>query len=366
MRERAKKSGARILGKIASRTGIIVLSVLLLLVAVRMALPYVVKSAVNKKLNTIPGYQGSIADVDLHIYRGAYSIEGIELTKTTGAVPVPFFSADVMDLSVEWKALLQGSLVAEITVLNPQVNFVAGKTEKDSQTGVDKSWQETVKDLFPLRINSFTIDNGEIHFRSFTSKPKIDVFVHGLNVVAKNLTNSEEVSESLVARIDADGFVMGDGKLKGHVDIDPFAPKPTFNLDLTVSNVSLPKLNEFLKAYGKFDVEQGRFSLYLECAASKGKFNGYLKPLLENLKVVSWKEDKENPAKLLWESIVGAVAGLFTNKPEDRLATKIPISGSFDDPSPDIWATIANLLRNAFVRAIGPGLDEEIRFQAGK
>ena len=88
--------------------------------------------------------------------------------------------------------------------------------------------------------------------------------------------------------------------------------------------------------------------------------------LLENVQVVNWKEDKDDPARLLWESIVGALTGLLTNKSEDRLATKIPLSGSFDDPSPDVWVTVANLLRNAFVRAIMPGLDQEIKFQAGR
>ncbi len=365
MAETEQKTTRRILGTIASRTGIIMLSVIVLLVAVRIALPYVIKSVVKKTLNTIPGYQARIADVDLHVSRGAYVIKGIELTKSSGAVPVPFFSADALDLHVEWKELFRGSLVAEIAFIHPQLNFVSGKSERDSQTGVDKSWQETIKSLFPLRINSFTIDNGEIHLRSYTSAPNIDVYVHDLNVVATNLTNSEQISESMVAHIDADGLVMGDGKFKGHVDIDPFALQPTFNFDAELSHVSLPKLNDFLLAYGKFDVERGVFSLYMECAASEGKFNGYVKPLLENLKVASWHKDKKNPAKLLWESIVGAVTGLVKNKPEDRLATKIPISGTFDKPSPDIWAAIGNLLRNGFVRAIMPGLDQEIRYQAG-
>jgi hypothetical protein len=333
---------------------------------VRIALPYVVKSVVNNKLASLPEYRGDIDDVDLHIYRGAYSIKGLELNKSTGAVPVPFISAHAIDFSIEWKSLLRGALVSTITVDRPELNFVQGKSEKDSQTGIDKSWQETVKDLAPVRINSFRIIDGEVHFRSFTSKPEINIFIHDLDVLATNLTNSEKVSETMVARVDAEGFVMGNGRFKAHMDIDPFTPEPTFNLDAQLTRVSLPKLNDFLKAYGKFDVEKGFFSLYMECAASEGKFNGYLKPLLEELKVVSWKEDKENPAKLLWESIVGAVTGLFTNKPEDRLATKIPISGTFDDPSPDIWATVANLLRNAFVRAIVPGLDQEIRYQAGR
>jgi hypothetical protein len=366
MAEREKKSVGRILRKIATRTGIIILGIVLLLVAARIAAPYIIKSQVNKKLASLPEYDGHITDVDLHVYRGAYSIKGLEVTKKNGAVPVPFFSADYIDFSVEWKALLHGALVTTIAVGHPELNFVQGKSRKDSQTGVDKSWQETIKDLAPFRINSFRIIDGEVHFRSFTSKPDINIFMHNLDILATNLTNSEKVAESMVAHVTADGLVMGDGQFKAHMDIDPFQPKPTFTMAAELTHVSLPKLNQFLLAYGKFDVERGFFSLYMECKASEGKFDGYLKPLLENLKVVSWNKDKKDPAKLLWESIVGAVTGLFKNKPEDRLATKIPISGSFDDPNPDIWATIGNLLRNAFVRAIMPGLDRDVRVQAGK
>src|SRR5512146_2493425 len=97
-----KKSAVQILGRIAPRTGIIVLCIVILLVAVRIALPYIVKSQVNKKLSSLPDYQGRVADVDLHIYRGAYSIKGIELNKKNGSVPVPFFSANVIDFMVGW------------------------------------------------------------------------------------------------------------------------------------------------------------------------------------------------------------------------------------------------------------------------
>jgi hypothetical protein len=366
MTNREKRTAKQILGKIASRTGIVILSIVVLLVAVRIALPYVVKSQINKKLASLPDYQGSVADVDLHVYRGAYSIKGVELNKKNGKVPVPFFAADAIDFAVEWKALFHGSLVTQISVAHPQLNFVQGKSKKDSQTGADKSWQQTVKDLAPFRINSFRINDGEVHFRSFTSNPPINVFIHDLSILATNLTNSEKATESKAAHIDADGLVLGNGKFKGRMKIDPFAQKPTFDLAAELTHVDLPKLNNFLLAYGKFDVERGFFSVYLEATASEGKFKGYVKPLLEDLKVVSWNKDKKNPAKLLWESIVGAVTGVFKNKEEDRLATKIPISGSFDDPSPDIWATIGNLLRNAFIRAIMPGLDRDVRVQAGK
>ncbi len=368
MAEHEKRSHRRILPKISRKAGIIILSVILLLVAVRIALPYVLKDIINHKINRVPGYAGHVNDVDLRILKGAYAIKGIQLTQTSETKPVPFFSADEIEISVEWRALFHGALVSSITILHPQMEFLAEKPQRTGEKlkADTANWQHNIKDLFPLRIDDFTILNGDVHFRSVNSKPPVDVYFQDFNVIATNLTNSAKISESMVSHVDVNGIVMGDGKIKTHLDIDPFAKQPTFNMNAEITNIDLPKLNNFLRAYGKFDVERGRFSLYVQCAASHGKFDGYLKPLLSDLKVVNWEKDKEDPAKLIWKSIVGAIADLFTNKKVDRLATRIPFSGSFKNPSPDIWATIVNLLRNAFVQAITPGLDRGAGVQAGK
>jgi hypothetical protein len=71
----------------------IALIVLALLVGLRVALPHLVKNYVNKKLDEMPQYDGHISDVNMHPWRGAYSIQGIEIVKTEGEVPVPFFRA---------------------------------------------------------------------------------------------------------------------------------------------------------------------------------------------------------------------------------------------------------------------------------
>jgi hypothetical protein len=52
----------------------IVLIVIALLIGLRVALPYIVKEYVNKKLDEMPEYDGRIADVDMHLWEGAYSI----------------------------------------------------------------------------------------------------------------------------------------------------------------------------------------------------------------------------------------------------------------------------------------------------
>src|SRR5688572_7669468 len=99
-------------------------AVLVLLIGIRAALPEVIERYVNKTLDELEGYSGHIDDVDLALYRGAYQIEGVRIVKTGGKQPVPFFSASEIDLSVQWGALLDGEVVAEIDLHGPKVNFV--------------------------------------------------------------------------------------------------------------------------------------------------------------------------------------------------------------------------------------------------
>lgn len=353
-------------GRVTRKTLIVIGVLIVLIIAIRIALPYIIKDLVNKELDSIPGYSGHIVDVDLSIIRGAYQIEGVELVKTDGDNEVPFFSSPLLDFSVEWKALFEGSLVGEIAIYDPKLNFVTGPSEEKSQTSIDKSWQETVRDLFPLRINRFEVINGEIHYRDFHSDPKVDIFIEKLNILATNLTNSEDLSQTLVANLRASGVAMQSGSLEVNCKIDPYAQKPTFDLDLSIAGLQLTKLNNFLKAYGNFDVQGGTFGLYGEFAASEGNFEGYIKPLFKDLRVITWKEDHKNVFEFAWEAVVGLVAEIFENQPKDQVATRVPVKGSFENPEPDVWSTIGELIKNAFIEALLPGIEQRINLKGVK
>src|SRR5437870_3590939 len=148
---------------------------IVLLVGLRLALPSIVEKYVNRKLASLPGYTGRIGKVSIHLIRGAYTIHGINVLKKEGEVPVPFFEARKVDFSMQWSELFHKSLVGEIEVNTCRVNFVKGKTEKETQTSIDDSWLDVVKELFPFKINRFAIRDGEIWFRDFYAKPKVDV-----------------------------------------------------------------------------------------------------------------------------------------------------------------------------------------------
>ena len=68
----------------------------------------------------------------------------------------------------------------------------------------------------------------------------------------------------------------------------------------------------------------------------------------------------ENILKIFWDAVVGAATTVFKNESRDQLATKIPISGVYTNSNVGVAATIGELLRNAFVRALLPKYDEEV------
>src|SRR4051812_39257989 len=89
-------------------------STLIVLIAARLSMPYFVKKHVNMALTNIEGYRASFYDVEIHMYRGAYSIDSLKIFKVDGNKEVPFVDIPVTDLSVEWSALFDGALVGKI------------------------------------------------------------------------------------------------------------------------------------------------------------------------------------------------------------------------------------------------------------
>jgi uncharacterized protein DUF748 len=333
---------------------------LVALVTLRLALPHIVRSYVNRTLSKIPDYRGEVGDIDIHLWRGAYTIHDAKVVRTSGKVPVPFFSAPRVDLAVQWREVFHRALVGNIQIHRPKLNFVKGPTTETSQTRVDSSWQDRVKELFPLRINRFEITDGQVHYRDFHSEPRVDVVVDRLHVVARNLTNSLELSKTLAASIDADGQPLGNANLTLHVDVDPYQEKPTFNAAAELTHVDLTKFNDFAKAYGGFGFQAGWLSIYTELAAAKGKFVGYVKPLVTDLEIPDWRDEDENFLQRIWGVLVGVTAKIFRNHPKERFATRIDYTGTWDDPRYSVWEIIGQVLKNTFIKAIPPRLESDV------
>jgi hypothetical protein len=350
--QKRKRRGRRFL-----RVLIVVIGVILI---INFSLEYILLKVVNKKLQELDGYEGHVEDIDLHLWRGAYQIEGIEINKTGGKIPFPFFSADVIDLSVEWSAIFKGEIVGEIVAEHPVVNFVKGPTPETSQTKAGKDWTQVVDDLMPLTINRFEILNGQVTYRDFHSSPKVDLLMKDIHVLAENLSNVNENQDLLPGTVTATANTYG-GNVKLNMKLDALNKIPTFDMNAELKDLNLVQLNDFLKAYGKFDVQKGTFSVYTEAAARNNKITGYAKPVIKDLDVVEWKDEKEDPlGQKILETLIGFGGWIFKNKTEDQVATEIDFEGSLDNPEISIWEIVGEALRNAFIQALYPSIENSI------
>ena len=310
-----------------------------------------VRDYVNRKLSEIPGYRAHVQAVTLHLWRGAYQIHNIDIKKTSGDVPVPFFSAPLVDLSVEWKALWDRSFVGEIDIYKAKMNLVNGKTKDQQQAPVDEPWAQKIKQLFPIKINRFAVHDSELHYRDFSKEAKVDVPIDDVQMVATNLTNSKKLSKSLIAEIEMTGRPLRAGNMRTRLDLDPYARKPTFAVKMEIDEVPLVKLNDFAKAYGGFTFESGTFRMATECTSKNGAFNGYVEPVFDHMGIFNPEHDSDNPLSFVWQAILGGVTEIVRNHAQDRFGTKVPYSGTFDNPQQDVMTTIFNVFRNAFVKA---------------
>src|SRR5436190_18889767 len=158
------------------------------LVIARAMLPRTLRWYVNRTIDRSPLYEGRIGDIDVNLWRGAYTIHDMRLIKRTGTVPVPFFSAKQLDLAIQWNALLHGRSVGRIVIDQPELNFVDAPDSAESQSG-EGPWLQIIRDLFPFKINSTTVHNGSIHFRAYQTTPPVDIYLSQVEATIDNLTN---------------------------------------------------------------------------------------------------------------------------------------------------------------------------------
>ncbi|MBZ0097597.1 MAG: DUF748 domain-containing protein, partial [Taibaiella sp.] len=182
------------------------------------------------------------------------------------------------------------------------------------------------------------------------------------HILAYNLTNAEKSGDTLPSTVTATAYAY-EGSLDFKMKLNPLAEDPTFDLEAEMEGLNLVLLNDYLKTYGNFDINKGTFGLYTEFAAKEGKFAGYVKPIIKDLDVVGPEDKDDKFFDKLWEGVVGAAGVILKNPKKDQVATKVPIEGEFSNTSIDTWEAVFELLKNAFIQALLPQIDQQVNIE---
>ena len=315
---------------------------------IRAMMPTWITNYVNRGVDRMGNYHGRVASVDVHLWRGTYSINELWIEKQNGRVPVPLVHASRTDLTISWSAIMAGTAVAVIHIEQPEVNFVNGASSESTQYGEGVDWRAQIEALLPVRLGEIHVHDGRVHLRDFGSTPPIDLLATDVDVAVLHLTArpgpERAGSLTLAARM------LGNAPVTARAHFDARDSLRDFSFITQGTGLHLRAASSILTAYAALDVESGTADFVMELDAKNGRLTGYAKPIFHDVKMLNWKEDIEehhaNPFRLVWEFIAGRT--ILKNHDEGPLATRVEINGAIGPTKTNQVEEIVDILRNAF------------------
>jgi len=208
-----------------------------------------------------------------------------------------------------------------------------------------------------MQLDRLRLLNGAVGFVNHATQPPYRLFVDHANLSMLHISNRAAQLRNEPATAELHGRFMGTGSAVVKASFRPGAPSSDFRGEVAIDKASLPAMNDFLRAYQKLDVAAGTVSVYMQVAVTKGRMDGYVKPLFENLKLgAPGGPDKTLGAKLK-EKVIGGLTHILASRKTNAIATRTDLSGPVNAPRTNLSEIISGLLRNAFLKAIVPGFD---------
>jgi hypothetical protein len=260
--------------------------------------------------------------------------------------------------TLEYTPKTQKAHLTEVQFEDLRVDYVTSTATKAQEEAHAKQALQLAKDVrnspqVVVQVDSLRLSRSQIGFIDEAAKPPYRLFMSDVSLKLTNLSNQANQGRS---EFHAQGAFMGSGKTMLSGGFLPTAKPANFAIQLRLEDAKLTDLNKFLLAHTGVDVADGLFSVYTELTVKGGRVQGYLKPLVKNLRVFDKQKDRAKPlGKRVEIHVVQWLATLFKNRSSKQVATITRISGSTSDPKLSEWEAIRKLLGNGLFRAILPG-----------
>ena len=162
------------------------------------------------------GYAVRVPSLSLHPFGLSLTLGDLTVTqKAHPKPPVAWFPE--LHASVHWRALLRARLVADFQLSTPHLYINKAQLQQeaaDPKPLKDKGWQAALETIYPLKIDRFTIDNGDMMY--IDDEPNRPLYISALNLVADNIRNVHSPDHTYPSDVRLDATIFDSGKL--HVD----------------------------------------------------------------------------------------------------------------------------------------------------
>ena len=228
-----------------------------------------------------------------------------------------------------------------------------------------KQVAETVEQASKTPILVVTVKRGkvlgsEFGFVNKSADPDYRVFMGDVNADLDNFSTSLMDLSGGEAVVKLTGRFMGTGRTVVAGTFRPEKPNPDFDLDIQIVKTDMKAMNQVLRAYTDMDLSKGHMSMFSELSIKNGRVNGYVKPIFKEVEVYDPNQDSDKAwTKKVYETVIEGVVELLKNEERQQVAAETDLSGPVPSPRADTWQIVGTLIRNAFFKAILPGLEKE-------
>ncbi len=247
--------------KPALKYGIGILLLLGLLLVLSLSLNEPIRTYIERELNErVEGYSFSLKEVNVHPFWLGLELKNLTVTQDAKPDP-PVAMIPLWRAGLHWTALLAGRIVSDHELDNPQLHITLdnAKQEQQDQADIeDRGWQEAVLAIYPVKINTLEIIEGDITY--IDADPSKPLRLQLVNLIAENIRNvrSPDREYPSTIKLTASVFETGTISLEGRAD---FLAQPHFGIkaDLALNKINLKRFLPITGRYN-FQLTQGWFS----------------------------------------------------------------------------------------------------------
>jgi hypothetical protein len=207
-----------------------------------------------------------------------------------------------------------------------------------------------------LGVRRLEVSRSTFGFVNRAASPPYRLRLTDTAITLQHLSNQPRDGRASIA---VRGQLMGKGPTRVTAWVKPQPGRADLEITTAIENADLPRLRDAVRAHGGVGVTRGALSVYSELRVENGTIDGYIKPLLKDVRVGD--ADGAGPdaglTRQLYDTLMNVAGKVLKNRSRGEVATLVHVSGPIERPRVSRWETIWRLLQNAFLAPIRPGLE---------
>ncbi len=307
----------------------------------------------TKVLGVFEGYTSTYGKSWLHPLTLTWRVTDVKIVKeSAGGKEEPFFSADTVEFTVDWRELLNRSLVANVTFDAPSIHLIAAAEKAAQQANPEiPDLGEKLTAVLPLKVQRVSITHAQVTFVDKTVKEFPRVALRELDATRENLSTRASLAKGEPTIIALSGTIQQSAQLTAWVSMDPLAKGLFFSGRFKIEALPLTELKGLISSETGLEFDRGTLDVFAQFDCNDGNLSGGIKPLIKNGHAVQGKPGVDN---LLKTVVVDVALGVLSDRipGRDAVATVIPISGRITRPDIQLGVAVIGVIRNAFVQGV--------------